>query len=171
MRTKSRIRTLFIFMASFLMLSSYCDAQQKIRLTNVTSKKELYLTEGKRVICVLKNGDKIVGTLSKVGEDQITVENQAINLTDITSIGKKNKGSGFGVFVLAGIGGTLIGSSLRPSYDPCPTCQTTPDSDDGSSGKVIGLVGGTTLVGLAIMKAVRNSPKDITTKWHLDIVD
>ena len=154
-----------------LLLYTHCDAQKRIKLTNVNSKNEFYLAEGRRVVCVLNNGKAIVGTLSKISDEQIIVEHQTINISDLSGIGKKNRGSGFGVFVLGFLGGGLIGSSLRPSSDPCPSCQNVSSSDNGSSGKAFGLVAGFTLAGLSIFKAVRNSPKDVTTKWRLEIVN
>jgi hypothetical protein len=171
MYMKVKSRHLLISTILILMFFNLCNAQKRIRLTNVNSKNEFYLTEGRRVVCVLKDGKTIIGTLSKVGDEQITVANQTLNIADLSGIGKKNKGSGFGVFVLGVLGGGLIGSSLRPSSDPCPSCQTAPGSDNGSSGKAFGLLAGFTLAGLSIFKAVRNSPKDLTTKWHLDIVN
>jgi hypothetical protein len=168
---KVKFKNLLTFSAAILFLINYCNAQKRIRLINANSKKEFYLAEGRRVICVLKSAEKIVGTLTQVNDEQITVNNIAVNVADISAIGKRNRGSGIGVFALGFLGGGLIGSSLSPSPDPCPSCQTAPGSDSGNSGKVAGLIAGITMGGLSIFKAVRNSPKDVTTKWHLDIVD
>jgi hypothetical protein len=168
---KVKFSHLLISVITMLLLYTHCDAQKRIKLTNVNSKSEFYLAEGRRVVCVLNNGKAIVGTLSKISDEQIIVENQTINIADLTGIGKKNKGSGLGVFVLGILGGGLIGSSLAPTSDPCPSCQTVSSSSSGSSGKAFGLIAGFTLAGLSIFKAVRNNPKDVITKWRLEIVN
>lgn len=169
---KVKFSHLLISVITMLLLYTHCDAQKRIKLTNVNSKNEFYLAEGRRVVCVLKNGTAIVGTLSKISDEQIIVENQTINIADLTGIGKKNRGSGFGCFVLASLGGAMIGGSLAStSSDPCPSCQNVSSSGSGDSGKAVGVIVGLTLGGLAIFKAVRNSPKDVTTKWRLEIVN
>jgi hypothetical protein len=78
---KVKFSHLLISVITILLLYTHCDAQKRIKLTNVNSKNEFYLAEGRRVVCVLKNGTAIVGTLSKISDEQI---NRAVRSSDLT---------------------------------------------------------------------------------------
>lgn len=158
----------------FMILPLLGFTQKKIKLTNTKSKKEVFLTEGKRVVYVLKDkpGSK-TGILNKITADSIVVDERLLGLEELKSIGKKSKGSGFLTFLMAGFGGAMIGAALAPEPDPCQNCQTVSVEDNGGSAfKAIYAIVGLAVVIIAINSATKNSPRNISNeKWSLEVVE
>jgi len=149
-------------------------AQKAVQLTNQTSGAKQLIKEGHRIQFTLKSDmppyPRHVGELNAITDSTITVDEQVVSLTELKTIGRKRKGSGFWSVASTVVGtGLIIGSIANSSYDPCPDCE----GDDGSNaGMTIVEVGlGAAFIGLGINTIVRNSPRDLAEKWKLEIVD
>jgi hypothetical protein len=96
-----------------------------------------------------------------------------ISLLDIQAIGRRKKGTGFLVPLMSIFDGALIGSAFAQDPDPCPSCQkVNVDSQGDIMGDAVFVVAGATLFGLAVLKAVNNSPREISSgKWKLEIIN
>jgi len=152
-----------------LILFTPSEAQKKIKLTNKESNQEIFLKEGARVSYILNNQDgRVVGILKKVDLNQLVVDDETISIEDIKAIGRKKKGSGAGTFIFGFLGGALIVISLAPGPD-CPNCQT--DTSAKTSGIVTGVLAGVSLGAVALHIGAKNSLKDVSKKWKLEIVD
>lgn len=155
-----------------LITSANCHAQQ-VKLTNRNTEKELLVKKGMRVSYVLKSKTKAVtGILNEITDTSITVDTTTVSLDDLARFGKRKKGSGFGMSVMAFLGGAMIGSVLfADNSDPCSQCQTVSVEDEGgTAGNVIAITGGLTLIGLAINTGVKNTPRNLTV-WNLEVIE
>ncbi|MDN5217232.1 hypothetical protein QQ020_34485 [Fulvivirgaceae bacterium BMA12] len=167
-------RELFFIPLLLILTTVAGQAQKKIRLTNQETGKEFFLTEGMRISYLLKDKSKSrIGILDKIDSDTITVNNELVAIVTLKSIGQKKKGSGFGSFILGGFGSAIFFSAFTREEDPCPNCQTVSVEGEGLSamGKALAVVGGATMMVLSAKSAVKNSLRDIQTKWELDIVE
>ena len=63
----------------------------------------------------------------------------------------------------------IVGSIANSSYDPCPDCEGDDGSNPGMAAAEIGL--GLAILGLGVNTIVRNSPRDLTEKWKLEVID
>lgn len=150
-----------------------CEAQQ-IKLVHAKSGREISLVPGTRVVYVSEASRSAkVGILKEIYQDSITVDDKILYLKDIRKIGRRKKGSGFGSFILAALGGATIGTVLAPDPDPCPRCQTVSSpGDDGRIYDVVEVGIGAALIGLAVSIGARNSARDVKSgTWQLEIVD
>lgn len=171
---RHKLKHVLILLTLLAIFVHHSEAQKRIRLTNQHSHKEIYIKEGARIKYVLNHhAGAGVGILTKISSDSIMVNGKNININDLLAIGKKNRGSGIGIVALAALGAQLIIGSIQPAQDPCPSCQTVSSTGDGlaSAGLVLGVLGGVTIIFIALHKATRNSPRNITTEWKLDVVD
>jgi len=162
------LRQLIVFVFTLILVIP-SEAQKKVRLTNKESKQEIFLEEGQRIKYILNDQDgKVVGILKKVDSEQLVVDESTIRIVDIKAIGRKKKGSGAGTGIFAFLGGSVILISLAPGVN-CLTCQT--DTNAVNSGKALGTIAGLSLAAIALHIGAKNSPKDVSKKWQLDIVD
>jgi hypothetical protein len=161
---------ILLFLA-FFGLSTNAEAQ-RIKLTNTKSKKEVILVKGMRVVYVLKTKSATVGTLTEITTTGMSIDGTPIAYEDLKSLGKRKKGTGFGTFALSFFGGAIIGSVIfADNSDPCPQCQTVSVEDEGgTAGNILAVVGGVTLIALAVNTGVKNSPRDLSI-WKLEVVD
>lgn len=162
-------------MLFFLAVPVLCFAQKKIKLTNTKTNKELVLEEGSRVVYTLKNkrGGKI-GILNRIQEDSITVGDRTVGLQELSGLGKKKKGSGLGIILMAGFGGSMVGTALAPDPDPCPKCHnvSTTETEGAVVGQALFIGGGLALVGLAMRSATKNSAVNLADgRWKLEITE
>jgi hypothetical protein len=164
---------LILFLATTVLTPNTLCAQKKLKLVNLKTKKEILITTGTRVGYVLKEQPKLAtGVLTAIETDAIDIEGKRINLADLNSIGKKRKGSGFGIFTMAVLGGSLIGAGVAPDPTPsCSGCTVIEEDNGGTEGDVILVVAGSTLIGLAINSGIKNAPKDVVNTWKLEVVD
>ena len=127
-----------------------------------------------RVSYILKDKAKAkIGMLDKIDSETITVNDKMIEIAALNAIGRKKKGSVFGIFILGALGGTMFVSAYFPEEDPCPSCQTVSVEGEGlgAVGKALFVIGGATLMVFSFKTAINNHPRDIQTKWKLDIVE
>lgn len=175
--TKARVKvTLFLAKACFAILfilivqSGY--SQKVVRLTKISTGKTQIIKTGQRVEYTLKKNPKpnYVGVVESISEDHLVVNGKSIAKDELKSLGRKRKGSGFWMTSSTILGGMLIvGAISTASYDPCPSCIDAGTSGEGWTAVQIGL--GATVLGLGINTMVRNSPRDLISKWKLEIVD
>ena len=146
-------------------------SQKAIQLTNITSGKKQIIKEGQRVEFTTKYDHKhYVGILHTVTVSAITIQDKTYPLDDLTSLGRRRKGSGFWAFTSGAVGaGLIIGAIANSTYDPCPDCEGDDGSNPGITAAEVGL--GLAVLGLGINTVVRNSPRDLVKKWKLEIVD
>ena len=167
---KILITTAFILGASFIL--PVFSQQKDIQLTKVTTGKKQVLEEGYRVQYTLQANPKVhhVGILESVTDSLIIVQGDSIAFDQLKSLGRRRKGSGFWAFMGGFVGtGIIIGSIQSSNYDPCPSCIDGGSSGEGWTAVEIGL--GVAIIGLGINTAVRNSPRDLVSKWKLEIID
>lgn len=110
------------------------------------------------------------GILKTVDKTFLVVDDRKIAIEDLSAIGRKRGGSGFFQFVCGAVGAGAIISSIRPDPTPsCGGCQTTSTVD---SGAVFGGVAiGVAIIAIGVNSGLSNSPRDLTSKWKLEIVD
>jgi hypothetical protein len=145
-------------------------SQKTIQLTNLSSGKKIYLNEGKRIQYILKDGTNFIGVIKEIQPDAITVDEKTIDPTQLKSIGQRKKGSGFLAFAAGFVGtGLIIGAIQSSNDDPCSSCYDAGSSGEGWVAVEIGL--GVGIIALGINGAVRNSPRNVLTKWKLEIVE
>lgn len=157
----------------FLLSAGLVTHAQSIRLTNTKSDKVLTLSPGARVVYTLKGSTEAhVGILSRVNSDRMIVDNAEVLYNNLTRLGKKKKGSGFGIFAMSFVGGSFIGSVLfAGNDDPCPQCQTVSVEDEGgTAGDILVVTAGVSLIALAANSATKNSPRKLTA-WKLEVID
>jgi hypothetical protein len=144
--------------------------QKALQLTNTSSGRKLLLKEGHRVSYVFQGESKKVGVIKEITESSVIISGTTYQISDFKSIGRKRKGSGFLSYAFSFLGtGIVIGAIQNANYDPCPSC-----TDAGSSGgeyTVIEVGIGLAVLGLGVNTAIRNSPKDVVTKWKIEIID
>jgi hypothetical protein len=171
MTQKTRLIIALLLCIGLVVIGNTIYAQKSVQLTNLTSKKKILLKEGNRVSYFLQNSKSgTIGTIDKVEVNLITISGKDVKLDEIKSIGRRRKGSGFLVSLgtFAGVG-IIVGSIQSSNSDPCPDC-----TDGGSSGEgwVVAEVGiGAALIALSINTAVRNSRKDVVTKWKMEVIE
>jgi hypothetical protein len=163
-----------ILLVLIITLPSISSAQQKIKLTKTSNGKEVIIPEGKRVVYILK--DQVNGTtgiLNKIHNDSLLIDDKLISLNDITAFGKRKKGTGTWVFLMATFGGGLIGMGIAPSPDPCPSCNNVTVDNSSAAIERAAVIGtGITLAVLAFKKASNNSPKELKSdQWKLEIIE
>jgi hypothetical protein len=168
-----------ILLLLFLIACSFYSSGQRVRLTNTASGKTLYLTQGQRVQFMVRTvrvaaypGAKAgIGNIEKITTDSVTVKGRRVAIADLGGIGRRRSGSGFAAYALTFVGvGLILSAANSGKNDPCPTCQTAPGSDDGSTSNTIAVIGGLAFVGLAINTVVRNSVHN-SRNWKIDVVD
>ena len=171
MTQKTRLIIALLLCIGLVVIGNTIYAQKSVQLTNLTSKKKILLKEGNRVSYFLQNSKSgTIGTIDKVEVNLITISGKDVKLDEIKSIGRRRKGSGFLVSLgtFAGVG-IIVGSIQSSNSDSCPDC-----TDGGSSGEgwVVAEVGiGAALIALSINTAVRNSRKDVVTKWKMEVIE
>jgi hypothetical protein len=167
---KVKLQFIILCLASFSLVT---DLQaQRIKLTNSKNQKEVILSEGMRVVYLLQSKKSGIGTLTEITAAGITVEGTTIPYEDLKRLGRRKKGSGFGSFVMSAFGGALIGSVIfAGNSDPCPQCQTVSVEDEGGTlGNVVAVMGGVTLIALAINSGTKNSARDLAV-WKLEVLE
>jgi len=163
----------FLLIFALILIFSIDNQAQHIKLTNHNTKKEVLIKKGMRVSYVLKNKTSAVtGILNEISDVSITVDATTVSIEDLTRFGRRKKGTGFGTFALAFVGGAMIGSVVfAGNSDPCPQCQTVSVEDEGGTlGNVIAVAGGVTLIGLGINTGVKNTPRNLTV-WDLEVIN
>lgn len=176
-------RTALVLIILFsLAASNNLFAQKAIQLTNIeTSKKLKPITTGTRVVYLLKpvNGKPaplpITGILSEITPSNLTINGVTVNISDLAKIGKKNKGSGIGSFLLSGFGTAIVVGAIknqtREVQPACSGCIVVTEGEDKAVAGTIILSGiGVGMNILSINKAVRNSARNLA-KWKLEIID
>jgi hypothetical protein len=162
-----------------LFIYSLPSFAQRIKLTKTATGKVQYLNAGDRIQFLVRTARlsayprvrSSIGKIQKITADTVTVGTDRIAFADIGAIGRRRSGSGFAAYVCGFMAGALIISGVAgKDNDPCPTCQTAPGSDTGSSSKIVSVIGGLAFAGLAINNAVRNSPRNLN-KWTLEVVE
>lgn len=167
---KILLTTAFILSVSFIY--PVFSQQKEIQLTKVTTGKMQALKKGYRVEYTLRANPKVhhVGIVESVTDSLIVVQGESIAPDQLKSLGQRRKGSGFWAFMGGFVGtGIIIGSIQSSNYDPCPSCIDEGSSGEGWTAVEIGL--GAAIIGLGISTAVRNSPRDLVSKWKLEIID
>lgn len=145
-----------------------------LKLSNSKSGKEIILEEGARVVYVLKTARGTnTGIIKSIGEKEVMIGATAIPLDDFSLLGSRKKGSGAGAVVLAALGGSMIGTALRPDPDPCLNCTRVHVEDEGgTAGEVLFVAGGVALIGLALNLSIKNSARRIGEgAWQLEVVN
>jgi len=141
----------------------------KIILTNIKTQKVLLLEEGMRIAYAL-HGDLTIkkGIINTIDKTFVVVDNRTLAYEDLSLIGRRRSGSGFFQFFCGFVGGGLIFSSLSPAPTPqCHGCQVESSVDTGAV--VAGVLLGAGMIGVGINSGFRNSPKDVVTKWKLEV--
>ena len=151
---------------------------KRIKLTN-TKNKILYIEKGQRIQYLIKSSSPLFkNTPSAVGEIQwITTDSMMVNsksfpLSDLKSIGRKRKGSGFGAFITGAFGAIILANAVFPRpVDPCPSCTSSNvSSSDDAAGRVVQAVIGSGLAILSINTGIRNSPRDLKV-WKIETTE
>lgn len=164
--------SLLLFCLSFTTSQNTCSAQQKIRLTNTRTGKEITLNNGARIIYVLKaQSRRNIGILQKITPDSIFVGRNYIALTELSAIGKKKRGSDIWICLSGFLGGAMVKTAFEPP--PCHDGQMTIARENPSpTGQAICIAGGISLVAVAFHSAWKNSPKNIIDgEWKMEIID
>lgn len=65
--------------------------------------------------------------------------------------------------------GLIIGSIQSSNSDPCPNCIDAGSSGEGWTAVEIGL--GVAILAVGLNGAIRNSPRNVVSKWKLEIVN
>lgn len=162
--------TITLTLCISLIQSAY--SQKVVQLTNNATGKTKIIKQGQRVEYTLKFNPKIhyVGVIESITEEYVTVNGKSFNKDHLNSFGRKRKGSGFLAVTSSVIGaGLIVGAIASTGDDPCSGC-----TDEGSSGEewvAIEIGMGLAILGLGINTAVRNSPRDLVTKWKFEIID
>jgi hypothetical protein len=145
-------------------------SQRQIQLTNLTSEKKLFLKVGDRVQYVLKEGGGAIGVIKAINDNSIQVEDVVLETESLKSIGRRKKGAGFWAFTSSAVGvGLIIGSIQSANSDPCPNCIDAGSSGEGWTAVEIGL--GVAILAVGLNGAIRNSPRNVVSKWKLEIVN
>ncbi|MBS1506479.1 MAG: hypothetical protein JSS79_07535 [Bacteroidetes bacterium] len=156
---------------AFVFLVSWANGQKKIKLTKPDRQKPIYIENGMRIVYAL-HGDATYrkGVITTIDPTFFVADGKTIAYEDLAALGRKRHGSGFLQFLLGTTGfGSIISAFNPPATPSCQGCQTVSTTDDGAvAGQVLI---GVALVGLSINTAVRNSAKDVTSKWKLEVVD
>lgn len=156
-----------------ILLMTVIASAQSIKLTNTKSGKSLSLPKGTRVVYTLKGSSTAhVGILTDIKTDQMVVDSTSVSYDDLTRLGRRKKGSAFGIMAMSFIGGSFIGAVVFPGNDdPCPQCQTVSVEDEGgTAGDIVLVTAGVTLVGLALNSATKNSARKLGD-WKLEVVE
>jgi len=166
----SRIGVLSVIMILSFATFNIAYSQKAIQLSKSSGKKIL-LKEGDRISYFLKDTTRsVTGVVEKINQESFSVSGKEIKIENVLAIGRKKKGSA-AFATLGTMAGTaiIIGAIQSANYDPCPDCIDEGTTGEGWTAVQIGL--GAAIIGLSINTAVRNSRKDVTGVWKLEIVD
>lgn len=157
-----------------LVLSTVVTHAQSIKLSHTKRAKEIVLTKGMRVVYTPKVGVTRTGKLNEITSTYMVVDDVSIAYEDLKKMGRRKSGSGFGSFVMACLGGGLVGSVIFAdnSSDPCPQCQTVYVENEGAgtAGNILAVTGGIGLMALSINSSIKNSARDLAV-WKLEVID
>lgn len=169
----------FIFMLFFSLHAAH--SQNAIQLTNVQSGKKLKpIKTGVRLKYTIAppQGQAVVaatGTLTALTPTTLTIGGQTINIQDIQKLGRQKKGSNFFGWALTTFGNiTWIGalsSASRGSEVACANCHEFVEDDGGTEGTVFLTAVGLGATYLGIRTLIKNSQKDLVSKYKLNVVE